>query len=865
MTRAHTTPTLTCPDPAVEAELDTLLARMPLDEKTALVSNQQHTNGALPVIRAADGAAGIRLVPGVATATAATALPAPIALAATWDTSLAAEYGTVLGRELVATGHHVLLGPAVDIARVPLTGRIYESFGEDPYLTAQLVVPEIRALQAEGAQACVKHFLANNQEHARATVDAHVDERTLREIYLPPFEAAVRHAGAAAVMTSYNRLNGTYASEHDWLLDEVLRGQWKFDGWVMSDFLANHSLHASFAAGLDWELTDAPEWGDHLAAAIRAGEIAEQELDLHLRRILRPFLALQQQHPAVPLTEEEVRSHRTTGQEAAARSAVLLRNNGLLPLDAARCTKIAVIGPDATDITAAGAGSPLVSPHHATGHTSLVDALRTLLPGADIRHTPGTAPISAGVLLPGPGAIPPEVLSTPDTDEPGLRAEYWTNDTFTGAPAFARTEHLVEVNRGHFSQPGFHAPSPNWQSWPQNVPARHATRWTGHLTAPCSGTYELSVTHLGTARLFLDDALVIDVSHRDTLPEEREIPEGILWSGAGATVHTATVTLSAGQRLHIRLDYAADLPEQSDHYGAQIRLGWQPPADCTPPRHQEALDLARWADVTVVAARAYETEAFDRPTTRLPQGQDDLIRLLTRHCPDTVVITQSGGPTDSSSWREHVAAHLHAWYGGQDQGQALAELLIGAREPEGRLPLTFPGHPVTPDTYPDACYPGTDGRVRYEEQQAVGYRAQLRAGSHVFGHGLTYTTFTVHDVYADSEAHHPERPLTVTASVTNTGPREGSEVVQLYCRVEHQDSTHCGRLVAWQRVRLRAGQTRQIQLTIDPGGPNHPMWQWNPRRRRWEPTSRPLLIDVGSSAQQIYATLRLAPEHGAGS
>ncbi|MCV2394748.1 glycoside hydrolase family 3 C-terminal domain-containing protein [Actinotalea sp. M2MS4P-6] len=816
---------------------------MTLEEKVALLSNRQEPGPLLGPIRAADGAAGIRLVPGVTESTASTALPAPIALAATWDPGQADDYGTVLGRELRATGHHVLLGPAVDVARVPLGGRTFESFGEDPTLAARLVVPEVLAIQAAGAQACVKHFVANNQETSRGVVDVRVDEATLRELYLPAFEAAVRSGGATVVMSAYNQVNGVYASHSERLLTGLLRDEWSFAGWVMSDFLANHSLTGSWDAGLDWELTDDPVWGDELLAAVRAGEVREAELDARVDRVLRPYFALHQDVDAEPLRTIELLDHHDIAREVATRGAVLLANDGVLPLRGV--SRLAVIGPDAGAVTAAGGGSPLVAPKRALA-VSVVDGLRAALPGAEVRWAPGADPISSGSLLPGPEAVPAGCLGP--ADAPGVLVDFWDTVAFDGDPSWSVRLGQIEMNRGFFAEAGFHAPSPGWSGWPAGLPARHASRWTTTLRPPVTGEYVLALTWLGSVRLVVDGATLLDVT--TAVDPDRPVPVGILWDGVGAEVATVRVHLDAGRDVPIVVEYTTTVPAQSGHYGAQLRFGWVPPAGAVPPLRADAVALAQWADVAVVVARAYESEAMDRPTTRLPGGQDELIGAVAATGVPTVVVTMSGGPVDVSAWRNRVSAMMHAWYPGQGQGRALADLLTGAREPAGRLPITFPAHEVRPDDVDAQVYPGSGGWVDYREGTRVGYRSG-REVAFAFGHGIGYATHEIDAVSVDLA----DDAWLVRFALRNTCTRPGTEVVQVYRGRRGRPEV----LLGWTRVHTRPGGVVHASVDIGPDGLPHRWGRWDEATERWRPIEGTCELLIGTSAVEVcaHAVVRL--------
>lgn len=849
---------------AVDARVEELLGQLPLEEKIDLVSGTIAIGDAgtqrvssqlyhLPPFSIADGTAGVRVTYPSAS-TEVTALPAAIALAATWNEDAARQHGDVLGAEAAASGHNVLLSPAVDVARAPHGGRTFESFGEDPLLQARLVVPIIRAIQAHGVQSCVKHYIANNQEHQRNSIGVHIDERALHEIYLRPFLAAVQAGGAAAVMGSYNKVNGTYVCEHPYLLTTILRDELGFRGYVMSDFLANHSTAASANAGLDWELSSHKLWGPLLLEAIQQGEVSVATLDEMVRRILRPTIGLGLLDRPLDVQPLPVERHGEMARTIAEQSIVLLKNEGaLLPLGP-EVRSVAVIGPDADTVAAAGGGSAFVPPTYAV---SVLDGIRRCV-GDDVRVTyaPGVDPIGTGVLLKGPPAVPSAFLVPTDAvpGEHGLRAEYWANPRWEGEASLVRIDPLVEINRGFFDLPGLGGGSPKAARVPAQFGPHISARWTGTLTAPTSGDYLLSLTALGTARLFLDGALCIDGVF--VAPEAHSSPLGAeaLWSGAGAQVHTTRQYLRAGEPLAIVIEYAADLPDQSWVYGAQLRFGWQPSADVVTPLMAQAATLAQQADVAIVVARTFEGESQDRPHLRLPQGQEELVRAVADANPRTIVVLMSGGPVETAAWEGGVPAILEAWYGGQEQGNAVARVLWGDVNPSGKLPLTFPRNEAETPLATRAQYPGVDGVVTYDEGVFVGYRGYDKLAiepQYPFGHGLSYASFA----YADLELAPPSldkaEPMQVRFSVTNTGERAGVEIAQVYVGMPEIADAPPKQLVGWARVNLQPGERGQLTVMVDPQAAERPLSCWNSDTHRWQMVAGDYEVSVGASSRDI--------------
>ena len=639
------------------------------------------------------------------------------------------------------------LAPAVDIARAPRGGRTFESFGEDPLLQARMVVPEIHGIQAHPVQATIKHFIANNQEYRRFTVDVRVDERTLHEIYLPPFEAAIRDGGVAAAMASFNRVNGAYASEHPGLLSDVLRGELGFRGWVMSDYEATWSTAAAANAGLDQEQPAARFWGPRLVAAVTGGEVDSRDA--------------RRDGAAHPAADDRARPRRSSGggrprrrrrRTPARRARSPSRGSccsrtpmSVLPIGA-DVRSIAVIGPEADNVSAAGAGSGFLRPLH---EVSPLDGIRRRA-GADVRvtHAPGADALSAADLLPGPPAIPSAYLAPPDGQGSGLLAEYWANPRFEGEPLLTRTDPQVAINLGFFNIPHFNAISPRLPATPMELNGRISVRWRGMLTADTTGTHRLSLTSLGSASLSLDGSTILRVRgdglHGPPVDHDAFPPLPPLVPDEGPRIETVEVELVAGVPRAIEVEYAADSAEQNDQIGAQVRLGWEPPPGSIPPLVREAALLAAGCDVAVVVAPTYESEMMDRPGLDLPSQQDLLISEVAAANPRTIVVLMSGGPVATAAWDESIPALLEAWYAGQEQGDAIARVLFGDVNPSGKLPLTFPiDEARTPLTTPEQ-YPGVDGVLSYSEGILVGYRGYDQRDLEprfAFGHGLSYTAF----------------------------------------------------------------------------------------------------------------------------
>ena len=777
---------------AASERADRLLARMTSEEKVALAVHdfEAVAHLGIPALRYADGPNGIRGPGNV------TAFPASLALAATFDEDLAAEYGTAVAEEARDAGANVLLGPAVDIARVPLGGRLPEALGEDPYLTGRLAVAEVRAIQDGHVIAMVKHFVGNNAETGRTgyatssgrtpAVNTVVAERALQELYYPPFKAVVQRGGAGSVMGSYNRLNGVYACQHSGIL-RTLKQDWGWEGFVAPDF--KHAVRdpvAAANAGLDLPglgVTEGRTAEDFTSDAIPAGR-----LDEIVRRILFAIfdagldehpLADEGRRPALASTP----GHVALATRIAADGMVLLRDRArLLPLDAGQLGSVAVLGTARDDAQWVMAGSPCVrvAPNR---RVTPLDGIAARA-GAGVRVTFAQGSFGDAALP----TVPAEVLASPGGEGTGLLGEYWNGETPNGEPALTIVNPTVDIPT---APEGLTAPV--WSA-----------RWTGTITPTMDGPHRFTILAAGIIRLEIDGELVA--------AGEREF--GQVFDGPPLPVE-GTVDLRAGRPVAIRLDYwsATAWPViEPGVGGGNARLGWQPPDT----RIQEAARLAADCDVAVVVASTAVGEGMDRASLALPGDQDRLIAAVAEANPRTVVVLNTGGPV-LMPWLERVGAVLQAWLPGQQFGQALAAVLFGDADPGGRLPVTFP---ATPDQGPitgPARWPGTDADARYEEGVLVGYRWYDAHGLQplfCFGHGLSYGEYD----YGQPHLRLDEATgaVTVSVEVTNVGGRVGSEVVQLYVAAPAEAEQPPRQLKGFAKVHLAPGATQEVSLELDP-------------------------------------------------
>jgi beta-glucosidase len=721
-----------------------------------------------------------------------TAFPASLALAATFDERLAAAYGTAVAAEARATGSNVLLGPAVDVARVPLGGRLPEAMGEDPYLTGRLAAAEVRAIQDGHVVAMVKHFVGNNAETGRtgyatgdgrtAAINTVVGERALHELYYPPFKAAVRRGGAGSVMGSYNRLNGTYACQHPGIL-RTLKRDWRWDGFVAPDFL--HAVRdpvAAANAGLDLPGLGVTE--GRTAADFSSGRVPAQRLDEIVKRLLWAIFdaglddhPLPDRRPALASTPE----HVALARRIATDGMVLLHHRDrLLPLDPERVRSVAVIGTARDDAQWVMAGSPCVKVSPDRRVTPLEGITARAGAGVRVAFAQGSLGDAA---LP---VVPTEVLTSPQGGA-GLLGEYWSGDRPDGEPALRIVDPTVNVPE-----------APDGLS-----SAVWSARWTGTLTPTLSGTHRFTVLAAGISRLVVDGELVA--------AGEREF--GQVFDGPALPV-SGTADLQAGHPVAIQLDYcsATAWPVLEPGVGGgNVQLGWQPPD----ARIEEAARQAASCDVAVVIASHALGEGMDRTSLALPGDQDRLIAAVAAANPRTVVVLNTGGPV-LMPWRDQVGAVLQAWHAGQQFGEAVAAVLFGDADPGGRLPLTFPATPEQgPITGPER-YPGVGGDARYDEGVLVGYRWYDQHGQQPlfpFGHGLSYGEYG----YRQLRVEHDDATgaVTVSVAVSNVGARAGAEVVQLYLAAPAAAEQPPKQLKGFAKVHLDPGEASDVSFQLD--------------------------------------------------
>ena len=791
----------------LEKRVEDLFNRTTPEERMDLLTGTGFTTRPIPrlgvpAIPMADAGQGVR--GGMpSTEGPATAFPSGVAMASTWDPELIGRVGKAIGEEALnkGTGVQILLGPAVNIHRSPLGGRNGEYFSEDPYLASRLAVGYIQGMQSTGCAACVKHYAANNEELDRGYVDVKVDERTLREIYLPAFEASVREGKVWTVMSSYNKVNGYHSSANHYLLTDVLKKGWGFDGMVMSDWGGVHETVGVVNAGNDLEM---PGPGllrkETIARAVERGQITQTTVDENARRILRTVIRVGLlDGPKVPNHKlVDSPAHRKLTFEAASKGIVLLKNQGnVLPLDRQKLRSIAVIGSAAKNMEVGAAGSPTVTPFYAV---QPLDGIRNAAAkGTTVRYARGDI---------NGEAIPTTALT-------GVKAEYFKGRELQGTPVISRSENHIEVADG--------SPAPG-------VPATdYSARWTAKLTAPVSGTYTFTLTADDGCRLFVDGKPVIDQ-----------------WHLGGETAYPGTIELEAGHTYDVRVEFF------QGGGSSVLRFNWLKP-EAIP--YGEAIAAAKASDVAVVVVSTSgdEGEGQDRPSMFLPRNQDALIEAVAAVNKRTIVVLNNGTPVDMRRWIKSVPGLVETWFPGQEGGAALAAVLFGDVNPSGKLPDTLAARR---EQYPDfGNFPGVKGTVRYKEGIYVGYRHFDKQGivpTFPFGYGLSYTQFK----YGVPTLSAPTADGTRIASIgiTNVGKRAGAEVVQLYVHDPKPKIDKAVReLKGFKKVMLAPGETKSLTFAVPPRA----LAYCDVAGKQWKADAGTYDLEFGSSSRDIRSRAKM--------
>ena len=761
---------------------DELIDLLTLEEQVSILAGADYWSTpaidrlGIAKLRVTDGPNGARGSGSIIGGVTAACFPVGIALGATWDVDLVRRIGSAIADEVKSKGAHMLLGPTINMQRTVTNGRNFECYSEDPELAADLAVAYITGLQGNGVAATVKHFIGNESEIERTTINSAIDERTLREVYLRPFEAAVKQADVWGVMSSYNKLNGIYTAENEWLLSKVLRDEWGFDGIVMSDWFGSRTTAPTVNAGLDLEMPGPTrDRGATLVQAVHDGLVCVQtvrERALAMLRLMERVESLSDHRPFEEHADNRP-EHRALIRQAGSAGTVLLKNDDVLPLNPKSGT-IAVIGPNADVAQIMGGGSAQLNPHY---RITPLDGMIQRIGQDRIAFAKGCANHRWEPVI--DGEFHAEYFDNED-----LRGSAVHSEMIDGSVVFWHEE----VAEGKVDSNAFSA------------------RVSGTFTAKEDGEHSFGLHAAAYAKLYVDGALVVDAW--DTWSKGRTFFE------EGCDERTGTVNLAAGQTvsvvMELRTKAADNLYFTAFRFGVSRVLGAR--------EIDAAVAAASRCDTAVVfvgRSGEWDTEGSDLENIELPRNQNALITAVCAVNPNAIVVLQTGGPVEMP-WVAQAPAIVQAWYPGQECGNAIADVLFGHADPAGRLPQTFPvrwsdnpSHSQDPE-----IYPGSAGTVRYGEDVFVGYRHYEKYGIKPlfpFGHGLSYTEFVLSDV----TVHTNDEGIDFSVNVTNVGDRSGSTVVQLY--ISDQNSTlerPAQELRAFKKVALQVGQKTSVNLVL---------------------------------------------------
>ncbi|RAL14431.1 beta-glucosidase H [Aspergillus homomorphus CBS 101889] len=801
-------------------DVEKTLEELTLGEKVALTAGIDfwHTAAVprlnIPSLRMSDGPNGVRgtrFFNGVPAA----CFPCATALGATWDTELLHQVGRLMGEESIAKGSHIILGPTINIQRSPLGGRGFESYAEDGVLSGTLAGHYCRGVQEKGVAATLKHFVCNDQEHERLAVDTIITDRALREIYLLPFQLAMRICPTACVMTAYNKVNGTHVSENKEIITEILRKEWGWDGLVMSDWFGTYSTSDAINAGLDLEMPGKTRWrGTALAHAVSSNKVAEFVMDERVRNVLN--LVNWVEPLGIPEQAEEKALNRPEDQallrRAASESVVLMKNeDDILPLK--KDKSILVIGPNAKFAAYCGGGSASLDPYYTVSPFEGVSA-----------KSQGSVQFSQGVYSHKELPLLGPLLKTED-GQTGFKFRVYNEPASEPNRTLVDELHLVRSS-------GFLMDYVN----PKIKSFTFYVDMEGYFTPEEDGIYDFGVTVVGTGKLYIDDEVVVDNTKNQR--------QGTAFFGNATVEERGSKALKAGQTYRILLEFGSAPTSDLDMRGVVIfgpggfRFG-----ACRQVTQEDlmsdAVSLASSAEQVVIFAgltSEWETEGHDRDHMDLPPGSDEMISRVLDANPNAVVVIQSGTPV-TMPWVHKTKGLLHAWFGGNECGNGIADVLYGDVNPAAKLPVSFPVRLQDNPSYLN--FRSERGRVLYGEDVYVGYRYYEKvdlAPLFPFGHGLSYTTFSRSNLRLTSAPEQPRlgldgEPITATVSVTNTGARPGAEILQLWVSPPATGVNRPKReLKGFAKVHLQPGETKEVEIVVEKKLATS--W-WDEQRAKW--------------------------------
>ena len=799
--------------------IESLIKELTLEEKVSILSGSSawHTTAVprlnIPRVKMTDGPIGAR-GDSVSGATSA-CFPSASCLSSSWDKESVEEIAKAIGVEAKSKDADVLLGPTINLHRHPLGGRHFECYSEDPLLTGELAASYVKGIQGVGVSACLKHFIGNDTEYQRHFVSSNIDDRTLRELYLLPFEMGVK-AGSLSVMSAYNQLNNVFCSSNERILTSILKDEWNFPGYVVSDWGAAQDTIGNANGGLDCEMPGpARSWGGNLVKAVNDGKVEEDIIDDKVRRILRvaDFTGRLDNPEEKPEESNNLVEDRVLIRKAGSEGMVLLKNEDVLPLNKEKIKKIAVIGPNALKGQYLGGGSASLNPHYVVHPLDGIQA--ALSDQVEINYAKGCHTYK---FLP---AIPSNLFKEND----GFKVEFFNGQEFEGSPIETK---ILKGNK-FWAMGGF-----GLDIVAQSERPSLSVRFSGELQPEHSGEYNFEIFSIGPSKLSINGENLID----NWSSQE----PGDAFFGMGSAPKREKIKFEKGKTYSLEVEY-----KWEGRFPA-VQIGMQPPDQFD--LMEEAINLAKEADAVVLIAGTnsdWETEGNDRANLDLPSNQNELIETICKLNKNTVVVLNTGSPCEMP-WVDNAKAILQCWFPGQEFGNSLADILIGKVNPSGKLPTTFPKK--LSDTPAYSTYPGKDLQMDYEEGLFIGYRWYDRESIEPlfpFGHGLSYTSFE----YSNLRAIPPKGDSSVAAfevDITNTGDVAGKEVLQGYITVnESQIERPQKELKKFEKISLEPGETKKVKFELS----EKDLSFWSTENNAWQVEPAEYSFSIGASATDI--------------
>ena len=802
--------------------IEKLISELTLEEKVSILSGSSawHTTAVprlnIPRIKMTDGPIGAR-GDSVSGATSA-CFPSASCLSSTWDKEIVEEIATAIGMEAKSKDADVLLGPTINLHRHPLGGRHFECYSEDPILTGELATSYVKGVQSVGVSACLKHFVGNDTEYQRHFVSSNIDERTLRELYLLPFEMGVK-AGSLSVMSAYNQLNNTFCSSHDEILNKILKEEWNFPGYVVSDWGAAQDTIGNANGGLDCEMPGpARSWGENLIKAVNKGKVKEETVDDKVRRILRiaDFTGRLDNPEEKPEKSIDLEDDRLLIRKTGSEGMVLLKNQNILPLDRSKIKKLAVIGPNALKGQYLGGGSASLNPHYVVHPYEGIKS--NISEETELKYAKGCHTYK---FLP---AIPTNLFKEND----GFKVDFYSGQEFEGSPIETK---ILKGNK-FWAMGGF-----GLDIVAQSERPSLSVRFSGEIQPEYNGEYDFEIFSIGPSRLSIDGVNLID----NWTSQE----PGDAFFGMGSAPRRNKIKFQKGKTYSLEIEY-----KWEGRFPA-VQIGMQAPDQFD--LMDEATSLASESDAVILIVGTnsdWETEGNDRASLALPSNQDELIENICKVNKNTVVVLNTGSPCEMP-WSENAEAILQCWFPGQEFGNSLSDILFGEVNPSGKLPTTFP-HKIS-DTPAYSTYPGKDLQMDYEEGLFIGYRwydKEKIKPLFPFGHGLSYTTFE----YSNLRAVPPKGTSSVAAfevDIRNSGNIAGKEIVQGYVSVSNSQIDRPNKeLKKFDKVFLEPGETKKVQFELS----ERDLSFWSIETQTWQVEPAEYIFEVGASANDIRET-----------